>query len=68
MRAMTTLATIACALFVPACGIKGPLYLPSPPSVPAGQATAPAAHDGRNSANDDASAPKAAPAPENLQP
>ncbi|MDR2261633.1 MAG: lipoprotein [Azoarcus sp.] len=68
MRAMTTLAAIACALSVPACGIKGPLYLPSPPSVPASQAAAPAAHDDRNNANDDASVPKAVPAPENLQP
>jgi predicted small lipoprotein YifL len=60
MHAMTALATIGCALLMPACGIKGPLYLPSPPAALASQPAAPT--DGRNDAG--ASVPRTAPVPE----
>jgi predicted small lipoprotein YifL len=39
MRATIAVTTLACALFLSACGIKGPLFLPP---VPAENETAPA--------------------------
>ncbi|MDR3088043.1 MAG: lipoprotein [Azoarcus sp.] len=37
MRAMFGTAIFCCVLFLPACGIKGPLYLPPASSPPAAQ-------------------------------
>lgn len=57
MRATIALAALACTLFLSACGIKGPLYLPPIPEE--GQTTAPAADRGETAApaaSDDGSA------------
>ncbi|MDR0634076.1 MAG: lipoprotein [Azoarcus sp.] len=48
MRATIALAALACTLFLPACGIKGPLYLPPVPEE--GQTTAPAEDQGETTA------------------
>ena len=37
MRVMSGAAIICCALLLPGCGIRGPLYLPPVPSAPAAQ-------------------------------
>ena len=56
MRAMIALAALACTLFLSACGIKGPLYLPPVPEE--GQPAAPATGHGEAAppASDDSSA------------